>query len=148
VVSNRTPARSSRTAVYRGVFSSAHKNLRGCPRGFLCDLYFQRHNFRQAGLKLAIPKEVFPLTETEKSMKHTRRSTRLNDWQEAGIILGGILVDSAKLINQALPEIASSKHRSEIEQYCRATENEPYPSTAALQALKAAILTILMEKSE
>jgi hypothetical protein len=81
-------------------------------------------------------------------MKQIRRSTRLNDWQEAGIVLGGILVDSAKLINQALPEIINPNHRSEIEQYCRGTENEPFPSKAALQALKAAILIVMMERSE
>ncbi len=80
------------------------------------------------------------------SANRTRRSTRLNDWQEAGITLGGILVDSAKLIHQALPKIADSPHRSEIEQYCGGTENEPFPSEAALQSLKAAILTVMMEK--
>ncbi len=81
-------------------------------------------------------------------MKRTRRSTRLNDWQEAGILLGGILVDSAKLINQALPEIANPQHRLEIEQYCGGTENGPYPSEAAIESLKAAILNKMMEKPE
>ncbi|HEX7395328.1 MAG TPA: hypothetical protein VF313_10410 [Anaerolineaceae bacterium] len=81
------------------------------------------------------------------STKHTTRSTRLSDWQEAGVVLGGILVDSAKLINQALLEIANSQHRVEIEQYCDGKENEPFPSEAALQSLKAAILNTMMEKS-
>ena len=82
------------------------------------------------------------------SIKRTRHSTRLSDWQEAGVVLGGILVDSAKLINQALLEIANSQHRMEIEQYCSGTEKEPFPSEAALQSLKAAILNALMEKLE
>jgi len=79
------------------------------------------------------------------SAKRTRRSTRLNDWQEAGIALGGILVDSAKLISQALPKISDPQHRLEIEQYCSGTEKEPFPSEAALQSLKAAILRGMME---
>jgi hypothetical protein len=81
-------------------------------------------------------------------MKRTRRSTRLNNWQEAGVILGGILVDSAKLINQALPKIANSQHRLEIEQYCGGTENGPYPSEAAINSLKAAIINMMMGKPE
>lgn len=82
------------------------------------------------------------------SAKRIRRSTRLNDWQEAGIVLGGILVDSAKLINQALPKIANSQHRLEIELYCDVTENRPYPSEAALQSLKVAILKGMLAKPE
>ena len=78
-------------------------------------------------------------------MKRTSRTTRLNNWQENGIILGGILVDSAKLINQALPEIATPQHRLEIEQYCARTENRPYPSNAAISSLKAAILKIMKD---
>jgi hypothetical protein len=84
--------------------------------------------------------------EKKMSIKRVRRSTRLTDWQEAGVVLGGILVDSAKLINQVLPEIANSNHRVEIEQYCGGTEKEPFPSEAALQSLKAALLNTLMEK--
>lgn len=80
------------------------------------------------------------------SPKRTRRSTRLNDWQEVGIVLGGILVDSAKLINQALPKFANSAHRLEIEHYCGETEIGPYPSNAALESLKAAILKVMMDK--
>ena len=80
------------------------------------------------------------------SIKRTRRSTRLNDWQEAGIVLGGILVDSAKLINQALPKIANSAHRLEIEHYCGETEIGPYPSKAALESLKDAILNVILDK--
>ncbi len=80
-------------------------------------------------------------------MKRTRRSTRLNDWQEAGIALGGVLIDSAKLLAQALPKITSPELRAEIGQYCT-KEYEPYPSEAALQALKAAILKVMMEKPE
>ncbi len=80
------------------------------------------------------------------SSKRTRRYTRLNDWQEAGIVLGGILVDSAKLINQALPKIANSAHRLEIEQYCGETEIGPYPSKAVLESLKDAILNVMMDK--
>jgi hypothetical protein len=86
--------------------------------------------------------------EEEMSAKRTRRSTRLNDWQEAGIALGGILVDSAKLISQALPKISEPQHRLEIEQYCSGTEKEPFPSEAALQSLKAAILRVMMEAPE
>jgi hypothetical protein len=82
------------------------------------------------------------------SAKRTRRSTRLNDWQEAGITLGGILVDSAKLISQSLPKIADPQHRQEIEQYCSGTEKEPFPCEAALQSLKAAILLVMMEVLE
>lgn len=81
-------------------------------------------------------------------MKRTRRSTRLHDWQEAGIALGGILVDSAKLIYQALPEITDPQHRLEIERYCGGTEKGLYPSDAALQSLKAAILTVMRSKPE
>ncbi len=81
-------------------------------------------------------------------MKRTRHNTRLNDWQEAGIVLGGILVDSAKLINQALPKITNPQHRLEIEQYCDSTENGPYPSAAVLESLKAAILDVMMLKPE
>jgi hypothetical protein len=86
----------------------------------------------------------------EKNMtpKRTRRSTRLNDWQEAGIVLGGVLVDSAKLINLALPKIANSSHRLEIEHYCGETEKGFYPSKAALESLKAAILKVMMERPE
>ena len=80
------------------------------------------------------------------SSKRTRRYTRLNDWQEAGIVLGGILVDSAKLINQGLPKIANSAHRLEIEHYCGETEIGPYPSKAALESLKDAILNVMMDK--
>jgi hypothetical protein len=80
------------------------------------------------------------------SSKRTRRSTRLNDWQETGIVLGGILVDSAKLINQALSKIANSAHRLEIEHYCGETEIGPYPSNAAQESLKAAILKVMMDK--
>jgi hypothetical protein len=79
------------------------------------------------------------------SAKRTRRSTRLNDWQEAGIALGGILVDSAKLISQALPKVSDPKHLQEIEQYCSGTGKEPFPSETALQSLKVAILRVMME---
>jgi hypothetical protein len=80
------------------------------------------------------------------SQKQKACSTRLNDWQEAGIILGGILVDSAKLINQALPEITTSQHRQEIERYCDGIGNGPYPSKAAIASLRAAIFKLMMVK--
>jgi len=82
------------------------------------------------------------------SQKQKACSTRLNDWQEDGIILGGILVDSAMLINQALPEITNSQHRLEIERYCDDTEKWPYPTKAATLSLKAAILKFMMAKPE
>jgi hypothetical protein len=104
--------------------------------------------FRQTGHVVGDPQQKQSPTEMEKKMKHTRRSTRLNNWQEAGVILGGILVDSAKLINQALPKIANSQHRAEIEQYCGGTENGPYPSEAAINSLKAAIINMMMGKPE
>jgi hypothetical protein len=81
-------------------------------------------------------------------MKRMVHSTRLNNWQEAGISLGGNLVDSRKLIKQVLPRIADQQHRREIEHYCGGTEKEPFPSRAALQALKAAILLWLTRKPE
>ena len=79
-------------------------------------------------------------------MKHTRCGTRLQDWQEAGIALGGILVDSTRLINQALPRISNAQHRLEIERYCAGTEKGPYPSAVALESLKAAILALMMSQ--
>jgi hypothetical protein len=79
-------------------------------------------------------------------MKHMTHSTRFNNWQEAGISLGGILVDSTKLIHQVLPRIANPQHRLEIEHYCSGTEKEPFPPKAALQSLKDAILLSMMGK--
>jgi hypothetical protein len=90
----------------------------------------------------------FPKKRNGEKMKRTGHSTRLNDWQEAGVILGGILVDSARLINQALPEIADAQHCLEIEWYISGTEHGPFPSAAALQSLKTAILTGMMAKPE
>ena len=81
-------------------------------------------------------------------MRKTIRNTRLNDWQEAGIMLGGVLVDSTRLVNQSLSEITRSEYRMEIEQYCSGKESRPFPSEAALQALKAAIIKVMMEKPE
>lgn len=82
------------------------------------------------------------------SAKRNSHNTRLNNWQEAGIALGGILVDSAMLISQALPKIADIQHRLEIKRYCSGIEKEPFPSEAALQSLKAALLKVMMEDSE
>lgn len=69
---------------------------------------------------------------------------RHNDWQEEGVRLGGILVDAAEIVQQALPRIKKAKHRKEIEDFIHGKGK--FPSREALKSLEAAVIAIKMQE--
>ena len=68
----------------------------------------------------------------------------MQNWQEKGIRLAGMLVDAVEIIHAALPQMKNPAHRTEIERYLASSGKGPLPSPAALEALEGALIAVLM----
>ena len=68
----------------------------------------------------------------------------MNNWQEEGIRLAGMLVNAVEIIHEALPHVKNRAHRREIQRYLAGGGKEPLPSPKALRSLEAGIIATMM----
>ena len=69
----------------------------------------------------------------------------INDQSTGKARFGRLLVDAIELVREALKYIKDKKLRAEIERYLSGGE---FPSDEALEALEAAILTVMMMRRQ
>ena len=68
----------------------------------------------------------------------------MNNWQEEGIRLAGMLVNAVEIINQALPHIKNRAHRRDIQHYLTRGSKGAFPCPEALRSLEAGIIASRM----
>jgi len=68
----------------------------------------------------------------------------MNNWQEGGIRLAGMLVNAVEIIQEALPHIKNRPHRREIRCYLAGRGKGALPSPEALRSLEAGIIASRM----
>ncbi|MBL7163832.1 MAG: hypothetical protein ISS57_14625 [Anaerolineales bacterium] len=68
----------------------------------------------------------------------------MNNWQEGGIRLAGMLVNAVEIIQEALPHVRNRAHRREIQRYLAGGEKGVLPSPEALRSLEAGIIASRM----
>jgi hypothetical protein len=68
----------------------------------------------------------------------------MNNRQEEGIRLAGMLVNAVEIIQEALPHIKNRAHRREIRCYLAGGEKGALPSSDALRSLEAGIIASRM----
>ncbi len=68
----------------------------------------------------------------------------MNNWQEEGIRLAGMLVNAVEIIHEALPQVKNQAHRREIQRYLTSGGKGSFPSPNALRSLEAGIIASRM----
>ena len=68
----------------------------------------------------------------------------MNNWQEEGIRLAGMLVNAVEIIHEALPHVKNRAHRREIQRYLASGGKGAFPSPEALRSLEAGIIASRM----
>ncbi|MBL7163249.1 MAG: hypothetical protein ISS57_11630 [Anaerolineales bacterium] len=68
----------------------------------------------------------------------------MNNWQEEGVRLAGMLVDAVDIIHAALPYVKDPAYRQEIQDYLAGGGKNLFPSPEVLRSLEAGIIAISM----
>jgi len=84
------------------------------------------------------------LDDNSKSAPTGQRSYTMNNWQEGGIRLAGMLVYAMEIIQEALPHVRNRAHRREIQRYLAGGGKGAFPSPEALRSLEAGIIASRM----